>query len=126
MAWRSLEVTAMTRLNDSRIGAFLGEDLAVRASTHTSASPHAAHGVALFVALEHDITVRSDAGIARGRVVLVPADHVHAVESPGATVGVCIDPEQLPRVAARARSIGRPVAIDGRAGDRVLGAALAH
>src|SRR4051812_11037552 len=106
----------MARLNDSRIGAFLGENLAVRASTQTSASPHAAHGVALFVALEHDVTIRSAAGIARGRVVLVPANQVHAVDSPGATLGICIDPEQVPRAAARARSTGRPAAIDGRAG----------
>lgn len=116
----------MARLNDSRIGAFLGEDMAVRATTHTVSSPHAAHGVALFVTLERDVTVTSQAGLARGRAVLVPADLEHAVASPGATIGICIDPERLPRIAARARAAGRPLALDGRVADLVVGAVVAH
>lgn len=112
----------MARLNDSRIGAVLGEDLAVRATTRTFASPHAAHGVAMFIGVERDVEV----GSARGRVVVVPADHEHAVASSGPTIGICFDPERLPHVAGYARRCGQPHVVEGRTGHMIVEAAHAH
>jgi hypothetical protein len=116
----------MVRLNDSRIGALLGPDLAVRATTHTHASDHAAHGVALFVTLDRDITITSRGTTVRGRAVLVPADVDHALESPGPTLGICFDPERMQQIAGYARRCGAPVALDGRVARFLVGAAQSH
>jgi hypothetical protein len=113
---------ATARLNDSRIGGVLGEDLAVRATARTFASPHAAHGVALFIGVERDVEI----GSVKGRAVLVPADHEHAVASPGATIGICFDPERLPRVAGHARRAGGVRVLDGRIGRSLVEAACSH
>jgi hypothetical protein len=116
----------MTRLNDSRIGALLSTDVAVRATTRTYASSHAAHGVALFIGLERDVVIRSAAGIARGRAVLVASEVEHAVQSDGPTIGICFDPERLPRVAGFARREGPAHVLDGRRGQLLLDGARAH
>jgi AraC-like DNA-binding protein len=84
------------RLNGSRIAGVLEDAFAVRTSTATQSSPHAQHGHALFVGLERDVTVTTAAGILRGRIVLVPAGVPNAVASPGATIGICYDPERSP------------------------------
>jgi hypothetical protein len=112
----------MARLNDSRIGSVLVDAYGVRATTRTSSSRHAQHGVALFVTLERDIEVRTAGRTVRGRAVLVPADVEHEVTSPGATIGVCFDPEARPRLAARARQVGVS-SLDGRERDDVVAAA---
>ena len=114
----------MVRLNDSRIGALLVDAYGVRATTRTASSPHAQHGIALFVTLEHDIEIRCSGERVRGRAVIVPAHVEHEVRSPGATLGVCFDPGSVPRLAARARRAGRVCALDGREHDHVIGAAL--
>lgn len=114
------------RLNDSRIGAVLAPELAVRATTHTFSSSHAAHGVALFIGVERDVAVHSSAATVCGRAVLVPSDVEHAVASHGPTIGICFDPERLPHVAGFARSAGRPCVIDGRRGAQLVDAARAH
>ncbi|HTL38944.1 MAG TPA: helix-turn-helix domain-containing protein [Kofleriaceae bacterium] len=116
----------MPRLNDSRIGAVLAPDLAVRATTHTYSSSHSAHGVALFIGLEHDVEIRSSAGPMRGRAVLVASDVEHAVASQGPTIGICFDPERLPRVAGFARRGGPAQVLDGHHSRQLVGAATAH
>ena len=113
------------RLNDSRIGAVLAPDLAVRATTQTFASSHAAHGVALFIGLERDVAIHASGATVCGRAVLVPSDIEHAVSSAGPTIGICFDPERLPHVAGFARS-GPTRVIDGRRGAQLVAAAHAH
>jgi AraC-like DNA-binding protein len=116
----------MVRLNESRIGVVLGDDVGVRATTHTFTTTHAAHGVGLFVTLDHDIAVRSPSGAVCGRAVIVPAGIEHAFESPGTTIGICIDSERWPRVAGFARASGRPIVLDGRIARQLVGGAEAH
>ncbi|HEU0035907.1 MAG TPA: helix-turn-helix domain-containing protein [Kofleriaceae bacterium] len=117
---------ATPRLNDSRIGSALADDVGARASGSTLASPHAAHGVALFVTLERELTLTSRHATVRGRVVMAPADTVYALASPGPTLGICFDPERMPRVAGAARAAGRPVALDGRVAQHLVAALHAH
>jgi AraC-like DNA-binding protein len=105
----------MTRLNESRIATLLTDRHGVRASTWTTSTLHAQHGTALFVTLDADMTVTDARGsVTRGRAILVPPDLVNSVYSPGPVVGICYDPEQQPRVTARARSRCGPHALDGR------------
>jgi AraC-like DNA-binding protein len=94
-------------LNGSRIAGVLADPFAVRTSTATESSPHSVHGHALFVGLDRDVTITNAAGPLRGRVVLVPAGTVHAVASPGRTIGICYDPERSPIVAAAPRVLDR-------------------
>jgi AraC-like DNA-binding protein len=112
----------MMRLNDSRIGTVLDDDIGVRASTRTFSSRHAQHGVALFITLDAEVRV----GETRGTVVVVPAHHEHEVDIPGPVIGICFDPERMPRIHAFARAAGRPVALDGRLASRLRGLAYAH
>lgn len=112
---------AARRLNDSRIGIHLDDHSGVRASTHTFSTRHAQHGVALFISLDH-VT----AGDARGEAVLVPADYEHTVDASGPVIGICFDPERMPRVHAAARANGRPVALDGRLASRLRDLVHAH
>jgi AraC-like DNA-binding protein len=117
----------MARLNDSRIGTLLGDLYGVRASARTTSTLHAQHGVALFVTLEAPLTVVDARGvITRGRAVLVPPDLANSVHSPGPTIGICYDPERLPRVAARSRSRTTAHALDGRLAQKLVGLAHAH
>jgi AraC-like DNA-binding protein len=117
----------MARLNESRIGSLLADRYGVRASARTVSSLHAQHGVALFVTLETELTVvDADGTVTRGRAVLVPPDLEHTVHSPGATIGVCYDPERLPRVAARSRCRGAAYALDGRLARKLVEQACAH
>ena len=117
----------MARLNDSRIASLLADRYGVRISSRTSSTSHAQHGVALFVTLESDITVADAHGhITRGRAVLVPPDLAHTVESPGPTIGICYDPERLPRVAARSRCHTTAHALDGRLATKLVEQAHAH
>ncbi|HUS27263.1 MAG TPA: helix-turn-helix domain-containing protein [Kofleriaceae bacterium] len=114
----------MARLNDSRmIGTVLAPHLAVRATTRTFSSPHAAHGIALFVGLEHDVAITTPGGHARGRAVIVAPDVAHSVSSPGPTIGICFDPEALPRVTGFARAIGSARAAGSARSDRFARAA---
>lgn len=134
-------------MNDSRIGNHIDDDVGVRASTRTFSSRHAQHGVALFIALDADVTIAkmgSDPisgqsrngvgphlrapvlGDARGQVVVVPADCEHAVEATGPVIGICFDPERMPRVHAFARAQGRPSVLDGKLASRLVGLVRAH
>jgi hypothetical protein len=113
---------AARRLNDSRIGNHIDEDSGVRASTRTFSSRHAQHGVALFITLDADVVV----GNARGSVVVVPADYENAVEAPGPVIGICFDPERMPRIHAFARAQGRPTALDGKLAARLRGLARSY
>lgn len=108
-------------MNDSRIGIHLDDNSGVRASTHTFSTRHAQHGVALFISFD-----RVAAGDARGEAVLVPADYEHTVDAPGPVIGICFDPERMPRVHAVARANGRPVALDGRLASRLRALVHAH
>ncbi len=117
----------MARLNDSRIGTVLDDQYGVRASSRTTSTLHAQHGAALFVTLEAPLTVVDASGvITRGRAVLVPPDLAHDVHSPGPTIGICYDPERLPRVAARARCRTTACALDGRLAQKLVEQAHAH
>jgi AraC-like DNA-binding protein len=116
----------MARLNDSRIASVLGDSYAVRMSRSTHASLHAVHGVALFVGLERDVSIRDHAGrTVRGRAVLVPPDIVHAVDSDGPAMGVCYDPERMGALAAYAR-MQPPRVIAGRTGTRLVEQLRSH
>lgn len=108
---------ATARLNDSRIGVHIDDEVGVRASTRTFSSRHAQHGVALFVSLDAHVV----AGEARGSAVVVPADHEHEVSAPGPVIGICFDPERMPRIHAFARAQGRPTVIDGKLAVRLRG-----
>ncbi len=123
----TLDPAAMARLNDSRIASLLADAYAVRVSTRTASTSHAQHGIALFVTLESDITVTDTSGnIVRGRAVLVPPDLEHTVDSPGVTIGICYDPERLPRVAARSRCRSTVHALDGRIACKLVEQARSH
>jgi len=113
----------IARLNESRIASWLGDAYAVRASPKTAASLHAPHGTALFVGLDADVTIDRHT---RGRAVLVPPDALYEVHSPGPVIGICFDPERLPRVAARARAEGGPRALTGRLAKHLVAGAVAH
>ncbi|HEY5949615.1 MAG TPA: helix-turn-helix domain-containing protein [Kofleriaceae bacterium] len=117
----------MTRLNDSRIGTLLGDRFAVRASARTVSTLHAQHGAALFVTLETPLTVVDTHGnVARGHVVLVPPDLENTVLSAGPTIGICYDPERLPRLAARSRARGSAQALDGRLAHKLVEQAISY
>jgi AraC-like DNA-binding protein len=121
----------MARLNDSRIGSMLGsvlgERACVRASTWTTSTLHAQHGVALFVTLETPLTVTDAAGrITRGRAVLVPPELAHSVYSAGPTLGICYDPERQPRLASRSRCSAGAHALDGRLARRLVEQTQSH
>jgi AraC-like DNA-binding protein len=109
-------------LNDSRIGNHIDDDVGVRASMRTFSSRHAQHGVALFVSLGADVV----AGETRGSVVVVPAECEHEVNAPGPVIGICFDPERMPRVHAFVRAQGRPTALDGKLAARLTGLVRAH
>jgi AraC-like DNA-binding protein len=117
----------MPRLNDSRIGTLLGDRYGVRASTWTSSTPHAQHGAALFVTLEAEMTVTNSHGdVARGRVLIVPPDLENSVHSAGPVIGICYDPERVPRVTARSRCRGGAYALDGRLARMLVEQATAY
>jgi AraC-like DNA-binding protein len=118
----------MGRLNETRIiGAAIGPGFGARATTATEATLHAQHGVALFVALEGEVTVKEASGATiRGRVVVVPPDLAHANESPAPTLGLLYDPEELPRVARFSRSRGGAFALEGPSSTRLAASVSAH
>jgi hypothetical protein len=117
----------MTRLNESRIASLLGGRYGVRASAWTASTLHAQHGAALFVTLDAELTVTGSGGeIVRGRAIVVPADLEHGVHSPGPVIGICYDPERLPRVAARCRSRAGAHALDGRLARKLIAQANAY
>jgi AraC-like DNA-binding protein len=120
-------MVATARLNDSRIGTHLDDDVGVRASTRTFSSRHAQHGVALFIATEGEVTV-SEMGSDPicGQTVIVPAHCEHAVEARGPVIGICFDPERMPRIHGFARAAGRPTLLDGKLAHRLRGLAHAH
>lgn len=113
---------AARRLNDSRIGAHLDDDVGVRASTRTFSSSHAQHGVALFIALDAQVVI----GEVRGAAVIVPADCENEVSAPGPVIGICFDPERMPRVHAFSRAVGRPAALEGKLAASLQGLAHAY
>jgi AraC-like DNA-binding protein len=117
------------RLNGSRIGGFLNGELAIRASTATASTLHAQHGTGIIVGIERDAAVTlADGTRVRGPVVVIPPDLVHAVDSPGPTLGVLHDPEAAPGLAAFARGGGGggAFAVGGRLAARLVDAARAH
>ncbi|WP_437484449.1 helix-turn-helix domain-containing protein [Sorangium sp. So ce1014] len=119
----------MGRLNETRIGAVIAEAFAVRASTAMASTLHAEHGAAVLVGLESDVTVtvpEPGGAVVRGRVVVVPPDRWHAASSPGPTIGLLVDPEEMPRVASYARLRGGACPLEGRLLARVEAAVAAH
>ena len=111
----------MERLNESRIGAVITDAFAVRASTATASTLHAQHGVGILVGLEGDVTVTEPGrGHVRGRVVVVPPHHPHAVDSPGPTLGLLYDPELAPHVAGYSRLRGGAFPMEGRLAERLV------
>jgi AraC-like DNA-binding protein len=118
-------------LNVSRIGAVIADAFAVRASTAMASTPHAEHGAALLVGLEHDVTVTvtvpgPGGAVVRGRAVVVPPDLWHAAASPGPTLGLLYDPEGVPHVAGHARLRGGAYPLEGRLLSRLGEAVAAH
>src|SRR5690348_9730926 len=102
----------MSRLNESRIGGFVGTDFAIRASEATASSLHAQHGAGIFVGLDGDVLATDERGVqVRSRVVVLPPHLFHAIDSPGPAVGLLCDPERMPEVAAyaRRRSVAFPL-----------------
>jgi AraC-like DNA-binding protein len=117
----------MARLNDSRIGSLLGERYGVRASAHTASTSHAQHGVALFITLDTEMTITDRRGdVVRGRALIVPPDLENSVHSAGPVIGICYDPERMPRLAARSRCHGGAHVLDGRLGRALVEQANAH
>ncbi|WP_437675772.1 helix-turn-helix domain-containing protein [Sorangium sp. So ce131] len=117
----------MERLNESRIGAVVTEEFAVRASTSTTSTLHAQHGVGILVGLDADVVVTEPGGgCVRGRVVVVPPHLPHEVASPGPTVGLLYDPEMAPDVAAYSRRHGGAFPLEGGLRARLGEAAAAH
>ncbi|WP_437812790.1 helix-turn-helix domain-containing protein [Sorangium sp. So ce1078] len=119
----------MGGLNETRIGAVIAEAFAVRASTAMASTLHAEHGVAVLVGLESDVTVTEPepgGAVVRGRVVVVPPDRWHAASSPGPTIGLLYDPEEMPHAATYARLRGGACPLEGRLRARVEAAVAAH
>jgi len=117
----------MARLNESRISRVLGDSFGVRSSVRTVSSMHAQHGAALFITLDAPMSVTDARGErAIGRVLLVPPDLENSVHSEGPVIGICYDPERLPRLAARSRTSGTAQALDGRVARWLVEAAISH
>ena len=117
----------MERLNESRIGAVIADAFAVRASTGTASTLHAAHGVGLMVGLDSEVTVTQPGGArASGRVMVVPPHLRHAASCPGPTLGFLYDPEVAPRVAGYSRGRGGAFPLEGRLATRLVEALAAH
>jgi AraC-like DNA-binding protein len=115
----------MERLNESRIGAVLTDAFAVRASASTASTLHAQHGTGLIVGLDSDVTVTGpDGARVHGRAMVIPPHLLHTVTSPGPTVGLLYDPQELPRIADYSRMKGSAFPLEGPLAAR-LGAALA-
>ncbi|MCY1074989.1 AraC family transcriptional regulator [Archangium sp. miwbw1] len=117
----------MERSNESRIGAVLTDAFAVRASTATASTPHTQHGVGLLVGLDSDVTV-TEPGRASvcGRVVAVPPHLLHAVDSPGPTLGFLYDPELAPHVAGYTSGSRGAFPLEGRLAARLEAALATH
>jgi AraC-like DNA-binding protein len=117
----------MERLNESRIGAVIADTFAVRASTGTASTLHAAHGVGVMVGLDSDVTVTEPGG-ARvcGRVVVVPPHLRHAASCPGPTLGFLYDPERMPRVAGYSRGRGGAFRPEDGLAARLAAALVTH
>jgi AraC-like DNA-binding protein len=123
----TLRCAGVGRLNETRIGAVLAPAYGVRASHATASTAHAQHGAAVFVGLDHDVTVVVPTGRpVTGRVVAVPADLVHAARSPGVTLGVLVDPEAMPRVAAAIGDRRAAQVVGGRSAARLHAAVTTH
>jgi AraC-like DNA-binding protein len=116
----------MVRLNETRIGAVLGEPFGAMFSRVAAAARHAEHGTCVLVGLDADVAVTGDAGAARGRAVIVPADLPYAARCPGPVVTCTFDPELCPRIAGAARALGGPHALAGAARGRVVGAVVSQ
>lgn len=114
----------MKRLNETRIGAVLGEAFGATFSLSAAAAHHTEHGACVLVGLDADVAVTGDTGAVRGRAVIVPADLPYAASCPGPVVTYTFDPELCPRLAGAARALGGPHAIDGAARIRVVGAVV--
>jgi AraC-like DNA-binding protein len=114
----------MARLNETRISAVLGEPFGGTFSRSAAAARHTEHAACVLVGLDADVAVTGDAGAARGRAVIVPADQPYAARCPGPVVTYSFDPELCPRLAGAARALGGPHALDGAARSRVVGAVV--
>jgi AraC-like DNA-binding protein len=114
----------MTRLNETRISAVLGEPFGATFSRSAAAVRHTEHGACVLVGLDADVAVAGDAGAARGRAVIVPADLPYTASCPGPVAVYTFDPELCPRLAGAARAAGGPHALDGAARTRVVGAVV--
>jgi AraC-like DNA-binding protein len=115
------------RLNVSRVAGVIADSFAARASTSARSTLHAQHGAGVFVALEADVAIAAADGTrAVGRVVIVPPDVAHTVDSPAPSLGVLFDPERLPLLAGFARQRGAPFVLDGALAQRIHGAVRAE
>jgi AraC-like DNA-binding protein len=117
----------MKRLNESRIVGVIEDAFAVRASTGTTSTLHAQHGAGIFVNLESDVVVTDPTGAQiRGRVVVLPPHLVHSLVSPGASLGLLYDPEEMPHMGAHAGLRGGAYVPDAALTARILDMAVAH
>lgn len=90
-------------------------------------SPHAAHGVELWIGLEREVSVQSCGGRSvAGRVVVVPANCEHSVQATGPALGLLYDVEVFRGLAGFARSSRAAFALEGSRARRFLGAARAE
>jgi AraC-like DNA-binding protein len=58
---------------------------------HTLTAPHAQWGVALIWGVERDVCVEHAGGVARGRLVVVPAGATHVTRSAGPLLSIVLD-----------------------------------
>lgn len=116
----------MARLNETRISAVLTERIGGAFTRTAATSRHTEHGTLVIVGLDADVAVAGDAAAVRGRAVIVPPDVAHAARCPGPVVTFNFDPELGPALAAVARRLGGPCALDGGAAARVVGAVIAE
>ena len=99
----------MPRLNDSRIGGFIGRGMAVRAATSMASSWHTQHAAAILFSLDGEVTVTTAAGALRARAVVLPPNVEHAAICPGPTLGFLFDPQAYPHVAGFTRRHAGPL-----------------
>jgi hypothetical protein len=116
----------MARLNETRLSALLTRPFGGTFMRSAATTRHAEHGASVLVGLDCGVEVYDDDSAVNGRAVLVPPDVPYAARCPGPVVTYAFDPELCPRVAAVARTHGRPRVLDGAAAAHVVGAILAH
>jgi AraC-like DNA-binding protein len=108
----------MTRLNETRMSAVLGERVGGTFTSCVIAVPHASHATTVIVGLDEDVSV----GPVRGRAVIVPPHVVHRTHCAGPAVSFTFDPELAPRIAGLARELGT-VALEPKLAGPVYAAA---